>query len=392
MATRVDPSLMYELKEYGAVNIEKCFNCGNCTAICPLTNSEYPFPRDMIRLIQLGLEDKLVESLDPWLCYYCGDCSVTCPKEAEPAETMMAVRRWLIAQYDWTGLAGKFYTSKFWEFGSMILLAILVVIMAVFLHGPIVTESVELNTFAPVKLMHTADWLMAGALVFFIGTNILRMYISVILRGTAVKVPLSVYITEAWHFVLHMFTQKRWAECAEDEETQQAKNNKRLPWITHLLLASGYGIMLVSVIFFLPWLQTDNIYPITNPQRWLGYYATAVLLFGSGSALYGRIKQDRPLHQFSHASDWIFPVLLLTVTLTGILQHTFRYLGLPLATYYTYVIHLALAFPMLVLEVPFGKWAHLYYRPLAIYFQQVRIKAVELSQKQKEALAAVSSN
>lgn len=150
--------------------------------------------------------------------------------------------------------------------------------------------------------------------------------------------------------------------------------------------------MLVSVIFFLPWLQTDNIYPITNPQRWLGYYTTAVLLFGSGSALYGRIKQDRPLHQFSHASDWIFPVLLLTVTLTGILQHTFRYLGLPLATYYTYVIHLALAFPMLVLEVPFGKWAHLYYRPLAIYFQQVRIKAVELSYKQKEVLAAASSN
>ncbi|RLD00825.1 MAG: 4Fe-4S ferredoxin, partial [Chloroflexi bacterium] len=102
---------MYELKEYGAVDIEKCFNCGNCTAICPLTSTDHPFPRDMIRMIQLGLGDKMNERVDPWLCYYCGECSETCPKQAEPGETLMAARRWLTAQYDWTGLAGKFYTS-----------------------------------------------------------------------------------------------------------------------------------------------------------------------------------------------------------------------------------------------------------------------------------------
>lgn len=390
MATRVDPGLMYELKEYGAEDIEKCFNCGNCTAICPLTSTDHPFPRDMIRMIQLGLGDRMKESVDPWLCYYCGDCSLTCPKEAEPGETMMAARRWLTAQYDWTGLAGKFYTSKLWEFGSMILTAIIIIILAVILHGPIVTDSVQLNTFAPVELMHTADWIMAAGLVFFIGTNILRMHHYVIRKGSPVKVPLMVYITEAWHFVLHLMTQMRWSECAKDESTPEGKNYKRLPWINHMLMASGYGLMLVLIMVFLPWFQTDELYPITNPQRWLGYYATAVLLYGAGSVLIGRIKQQRPLHKFSHPSDWIFPVLLLTVTITGILQHAFRYFGLPLATYYTYVIHLAAAFPMLVLEVPFGKWSHLYYRPLAIYFQQVKIKAVELSKQTKEALSPAS--
>jgi hypothetical protein len=65
------------------------------------------------------------------------------------------------------------------------------------------------------------------------------------------------------------------------------------------------------------------------------------------------------------------------VTLSGILVHIFRYQGLALATYYTYVIHMALLVPMLVLEVPFGKWSHLAYRPLAIYFQQVKQAAVE---------------
>jgi len=390
MATRVDPGLMYELKEYGAEDIEKCFNCGNCTAICPLTSSNHPFPRDMIRMIQLGMKDKLKQSVDPWLCYYCGDCSLTCPKEAEPAETMMATRRWLTAQYDWTGLADKFYTSKLWEFGSMIVTAIFIIILAVILHGPIVTDSVQLNTFAPVELMHTADWIMAAGLVFFIGTNILRMHNHVIRKGSPVKVPLMVYITEAWHFVLHLFTQKRWSECAEDEVTQEEKNYKRLPWVNHMLMASGYGLMLVLIMIFLPWFQTDVVYDWYHPQRLLGYYATAVLLYGVISVIIGRIKKQRPIHKFSHPSDWIFPVLLLIVTLTGILQHAFRVIGLPLATYYTYVIHLAAAFPMLVLEVPFGKWSHLYYRPLAIYFQQVKEKALELSKRPKEELIPAS--
>ena len=41
-------------------------------------------------------------------------------------------------------------------------------------------------------------------------------------------------------------------------------------------------------------------------------------------------------------------------------------------TYYTYVVHLAVAVPMLVIEVPFGKWSHLAYRPLAMYFVNVQ--------------------
>ena len=94
------------------------------------------------------------------------------------------------------------------------------------------------------------------------------------------------------------------------------------------------------------------------------------------------------MHRFSHPSDWIFPILLLVVTLTGIFQHAFRYWNMPLATYYTYVVHLAFTAPMLILEVPFGKWAHLYYRPLAIYFQAVKEKAAQQSEVTAGAMAS----
>jgi hypothetical protein len=38
----------------------------------------------------------------------------------------------------------------------------------------------------------------------------------------------------------------------------------------------------------------------------------------------------------------------------------------------TYIVHLMGVVPMLALEVPFSKWSHLAYRPLAIYFAQLQ--------------------
>jgi len=381
MSTRIDPTLMHELKEFGAVGIEKCFNCGNCTAICPLASDDYSFPRNMIRMTQIGMKERMQSSLDPWLCYYCGDCSETCPKQAEPGETMMAMRRWLTAQYDWTGLAGKFYTSKIWEFGSIILLGILVVVIFALFSGPMVTDQVELNTFAPIHIVHMADWIMGGMLLIFIGGNVLRMYLSVMRSDNQTAIPLSIYITEAWQLVVHALTQKQWDICVQEDIDKKVMSQERIARVTHFLLASGYGLMLVMIIFFLGWFQTDNIYPLYHPQRWLGYYATIVLLWGAGYSLWGRVKKGIQSHRFSHASDWIFPVLLFVVALTGILLHVSRYLGLPLPTYYIYVIHMAFTAPMLILEVPFGKWAHLYYRPLAIYFQAVKEKAAQYQEK-----------
>jgi ferredoxin len=362
---------LYELKEFGALGVEKCINCGNCTAICPLSTDETPFPRNNIRMVQMGLRDRLLSCIDPWFCYYCGECSATCPYQAEPGEAQMTIRRWLTAQYDWTGLARKFYTSPIWEIGSILFVSAFIVLMFVLFSGPMVTDHVALNIFAPVYRIHYGDWALAAFLSFFLLSNIFRMYWLTLKKDAKFKIPLSLYISEAWNLVYHFATQKRFEKC--DEEQRHFFQKKR--WRNHWLLVSGYVLMFVLVVGFLPWFQTDNIYPLSNPQRWLGYYATIVLLYGGADILWGRIKREHQSHRFSHLSDWIFPVLLLLTTASGIMVHTFRYLGLPMATYYTYAAHLAILTPMLVLEVPFGKWSHLAYRPFAIYFQAIKEKA-----------------
>ncbi len=377
MGACVDPELHREIAKYGGKDVTVCMNCGNCTAICPLSTESASFPRGIIHLLQVGHREKLAQSLEPWLCYYCGDCSDSCPRQANPGETMMAARRYLTAFYDWTGLGKRFYTSAAWEIGAMAAVGLLVVTLFALFHGPVVTNRVELNTFAPVEWVEIGDWIMGGALGLLLLSNAWRMYRSVIGSETGLKVPAALLLRETPTLFVHFATQKRWRAC----------ESQRFRWTKHLFLVSGYVTMILLVEIGLRWFQTDEVYPIWHPTRLLGYYATAVLLYGSADFLVGRYRKREAIHASSEASDWLFLGLLFLVALTGILVHVFRLAGLPLATYSAYVIHLACVAPFLIVQVPFGKWSHMLYRPFAVYLAAVREKARELQGEGAESAA-----
>jgi ferredoxin len=385
-----DPTLLAEVRKYGQFDPNACFQCGSCTVICNLTNDSVSFPRKIMRYIMFGLRKLSLSSLEPWLCYYCGDCSTSCPRETEPGEAMMTLRRFLTAKYDWTGISAKLYKSKAWQIAAILASAVFMTALIVLFHGPIITDQVELNTFAPAHLVHQFDLTVAALVMIILFSNVFRMYwftmhqsdrvnpLEVIRgltknglgftmhEGRKVKIPLRVYVTQAWQLILHAATQKKFLSC-----------NNKSRWIKHLLIVIGYVIMFSLVVVFLEWFQTDNIYPIYHPQRWVGYFATVVLIYFTAEILIGRIRKREEIHKFSDLTDWMFPGLLLLMTVTGITVHIFRYLGFPLTTYYIYSFHLIVAFSWLVIIVPFGKWTHLLYRSLAVYFQSVKEKAIE---------------
>ena len=253
----------------------------------------------MIHLTQVGLVGELKQSVDPWLCYYCGECSETCPRNAEPGETMMATRRYLTASYDWTGLSKKFYLSKTWEIGAISLVSLWVILLFVFFHGPIVTDHVALNTFAPVHWVEMGDLIMAAVLSFFLLTNAFRMSLFINSSDEDLKIPFLSYFTQIPIFLSNLVTQKRWRDCSENKTR----------WLKHFLLVSGYGTMLILIVVFLRWFQTDTVHPIYHPQRLLGYYATIVLLYFTVDFMLSRVKKNEQIHKFSHMSDWIFLVL-----------------------------------------------------------------------------------
>ncbi|MBN2170876.1 MAG: 4Fe-4S dicluster domain-containing protein [Candidatus Krumholzibacteriota bacterium] len=360
MSVRVNPDLREELMGFGGDDVSACMNCGNCTAICPLSKDSTVFPRKAIRYMQLGMKDHLFRSPEPWLCYYCGECSDTCPRDANPGETMMAARRYLTSLYDWTGLSKRLYLSAAWELGLLLFVALIVGALFLFLHGPLVRDHVELTTFAPTAWVELGDWILAAMLSFFLLTNAYRMS-RAILGGE--KVPLSLGLREFKTLLIHGVTQKRWQECESPTR-----------WLKHLLLVTAYATMLLMVVVFLRWFQTDEIRSIWHPTRLLGYYATAILLYVTADAMISRLRKREQIHKHSDLTDWMFLILLFLTTLTGIFVHAFRLADWPMPTYIIYVIHLMIAVPMLVIEVPFGKWAHLLYRPLAVYLTTVRDK------------------
>ena len=386
MRYRVNPEVGAEVAALGGSTLTKCFNCGNCSAVCALSQGEVAFPRKIIRYLQLGLEDRLMESTEPWLCYYCGECSKTCPREAEPGELMMATRRWLTTRYDLTGVSKRLYRSEAWEIAalavvSLVVLAFFVVprMFNVPFGFPIPAEAlqhgVNLHLFAPKEYVHVGDLTLAALLFLFLGMNTLRMFLRV--RSVeGVTAPLSLWVGKAYEILVHGVTQKRWRDCGDDKRE----------WLKHFLLVTGYATMLLLVVVFLPWFQRENA-----EFHWtalFGYYGTVMLLAVTLLAFQARLRKTEQIHKHSHFTDWTFLILLFFTAVTGIALHLFRLMDLALPTYVLYVAHLMIAVPMLVVEVPFGKWQHLSFRPMAQYVAAVHDAARERQARATPAVAA----
>lgn len=370
---RVDSNLIKKVEKFGKGGWNECYHCGTCTATCALTDEGDLFPRRSYNYLQMGLKDSLTTGVEPWLCYYCGNCSEECPREANPAETMMILRRYLTSVYDWTGLSGKFYTSHWWEFIAVLLIGMMTVLLlgVVNPRGIVVALNsdggVKINEMFPVHWVHTGDWIMAGAIGALLISNIIRMWYLVIYKDKSVKVPLTAYVTSVkaiTESTLYFATQKRFDKCDDKKY-----------WGAHWILMSGYVSLFTMIVLFLPWFQTEQIHAWYHPQRLLGYYGTLALFYGLFFFIIGRIKREREVFKYTHPTDWLFVTMLFLTTLTGILLHIFRISGMPYATYYTYIIHMAVLVPMLVIEVPFSKWSHLAYRPLAKYFSELKKSA-----------------
>ena len=389
VAVRVRPSLLAEVRRHGKFD-SGCLNCGGCSVVCEVAYGDVTFPRRPLHHVILGLKDAVLEGLEPWLCHDCGDCSLTCPREADPAESMRTLRRYLTGQYDGTGLATRILRSRAWHLGSLVAVGALVFALPVFYH--LSWAKLPLGIFAtPLGVGHMFPkiayftWIVYALPALLMLSHVYRMQR---LTMASSQVPMRHYVAEAWTILVQMVTQRQMRKCPA--ETREARAYERwlrgaetpgveiVPrrWLKHWLMALGTVMMVVLTAAFLRWLQTDNLYPIYHPQRWLGYVATVFILWGTTDILVRRVR--RPKESVSRKRGALtLPVLLWLTAVSGIVLHVLRYLGFGLAAHYAYAVHLAICVPMIVVEVPFGEWAHMIDRPLALYFQAVRERARE---------------
>jgi heterodisulfide reductase subunit C len=74
-------------------DVQNCYQCGKCSAGCPMADRMDLLPNQLIRLVQLGRIEKAVRSEAIWQCVSCMTCSVRCPKSVDCAGVMDQLRQ-----------------------------------------------------------------------------------------------------------------------------------------------------------------------------------------------------------------------------------------------------------------------------------------------------------
>jgi len=364
-----DPTLLADIRQYGKFDTTGCYQCGSCTISCDLVENSVTFPRKSIRYVLLGLREPLLGSLEPWICHDCGDCSIVCPRQAEPRISMITLRRFLSAQYEWTGIASKLLRSNAWYLGSLISIAVLTFLLIVGYHlwyvgmgtRDFATTPFGLDHMFPIITYYTLAVILLPLLLL-----LSRVFHIWRLTMSGEGIPWSAYLHEAWIYFYEAVAQPLMRRCPEHGR-----------WLGHWFLAAGTVMMLAVKVFGLRWFQTDNIYPFYYPQRWLGYLAAGCIAYGVAGIFACRLRAHKEICKETHFHDLVFPVLIVLTVLSGLTAHILRYAGFGLGCHYAYALHVILATPMLVIEMSFGKWAHMVYRPLALYFLAVKDRAAK---------------
>jgi heterodisulfide reductase subunit C len=79
--------------------VRSCIQCGTCTGSCPNAFAMDHTPRQMWRLVLLGMTDELFASKTFSLCSDCYSCTLRCPRGLPLTEAMDALKQIAAAEY-----------------------------------------------------------------------------------------------------------------------------------------------------------------------------------------------------------------------------------------------------------------------------------------------------
>jgi len=362
-----DPKVFREISSLGGRSIYKCYQCGTCTAICPESEEVTLKVRKIIKYIQLGLKDKILSDPTPWLCHYCGECSTLCPKKVEPGEVMMAVRRYAIKNYSLAGIASIFY-SKAKLIASYILLSTILAVLIIFFHGNYIMSHVDIYSFLSYDVVHYTGIIIGLFIVFSVLLNIYKMYLSLKRGVKEGEVSFNRWLKSIFNVLINdILVQIKFLKCKESKGR----------YVAHLFIFWGFVGLFLTTIFghFLPDFLNINTRTSLEMGIWIypriaGIFFGLMILYGLVYYIIKRVKALEDHAKYSQFTDWAFIYLLLLTIITGFISTMFIHIGMPLAAYTSYSLHLIFVFNLLI-TAPFTKFVHSIYRPFAITFTNV---------------------
>jgi heterodisulfide reductase subunit C2 len=91
-AGKVDASAEARLLSNARSLALRCYQCGKCSAGCPMGGEMRLKPHDVMRLVAGGKGRAAAADESIWLCLTCETCSARCPNDCDPAGVIDSLR------------------------------------------------------------------------------------------------------------------------------------------------------------------------------------------------------------------------------------------------------------------------------------------------------------
>jgi quinone-modifying oxidoreductase subunit QmoC len=376
-ARLVEPDLEFirEVKSAGGATLKKCYQCATCSTVCNISPENKPFPRKEMLMASWGRSDELMKDPDVWLCHQCNDCTTYCPRGARPGDVLAAVRAFAYKHFAFPSFMGKaLATPK--ALPWLLLVPLTLMIACIVLTAPrtadgnfVFLESsvVDFNLFLPHSSVD-ALFVFGNILIFILAaTGFVRFWRMLDSKGGGTRMP---FVRGVVLTLKEVFAHSKFKECDA--------NHPRA--IAHMLVLFGFiGAMittaLVLVFVFIPHylelLGIDVVHPffhvpinLPHPVKFLGAFSGLAILIGCLMLLYRRWTNKDEVGANGYADQLFLYVMFLT-GLTGMTSWGTRVLGIPMFSYANYFIHILCVY-FLLWYMPYSKFAHMFYRGLAI--------------------------
>jgi ferredoxin len=370
----LDLQLAREIESYGTVDFSACYSCGNCTAICELSEENAFFPRNLIRYGMLGMKDKILSSKELWLCYGCGECSQTCPREAEPGDYVAALRRYAIARYEPTGLTRLMFRRPF-AFVAITLAVAAILFVILMTLTPDHEVSRWVFNLLPFDVVHDLGlWIFVfiGLVAVF---GLYRMLRAIGRGKQGNSEGKTGGLGRIWKATVKTFTElvtmKRYQECdRQDDAYWSPKPWFIKPWFVHWMIMMGFlGLLLATILDFI---FKDPATDVWWPSRILGTITGLMMMYGATLAIIYRLVKPTRFYAKSTLADWFFLSFIWLAGFTGFWLETAVFLHADTMTNQVmFIIHTVISME-LVLLLFFSKFAHAIYRPMALFLHYMK--------------------